>query len=170
MGTQAPAVRPARSTSPPPERPTRARHESPKPAPAGVPDGIDYHSRTIKTFGPLAALVPMAASGLLSILFLWGSQSTLRGIIGFALAIVSCPTLAAFGFPVTSSGSMWIAVVVSSAALWIAIGSLAARRATDRAVAGWREWRREWLRLAVGIWVGSVVGLAIAALLLTVDF
>lgn len=170
MGTEAPAIRPTRTTSPPAQKPTRPRTESPKPAPSAVPDGIDYHSRTIKTFGPLAALVPMAASGLASMLFLWGSQSTLRGVIGFALAIVACPTLAAFGFPVTSSGSMWIATVISSAVVWIAIGSLAARRATDRAVAGWREWRGEWLRLAIGIWIGSIVGLAIAALLLTVDF
>lgn len=166
MGEGAPRPLAARPTPPPAERPvsTRATPES------MVPDGIGYHSRSIKSLGPFAALGPMAIFGLLSSLFLWGSQSTLRGVIGFVLAILSCPTLPLFGFPVSSRGTMWIAVLISSAALWIAIGTLAARRATSRAVAGWREWRREWLRLAIGLWIGAFAGLAIAAILLTVDF
>jgi hypothetical protein len=112
----------------------------------------------------------MTVVGIASMFVLWGSQSTLRGVIGFALAVVSCPTLPVFGFPLASGGTKWFAVIASSAALWALVGFIAARRSTTRAVAGWPEWRREWLRLAVGIWVGSFVGFAIAAIILTVDF
>lgn len=112
----------------------------------------------------------MAVSGLASIILLWGSQSTLRGVIGFVLAVMSCPTLPLFGFPVSSSGSELLIVIASSAALWIALGYVAVRRSTSRAVAGWPEWRKEWLRLAIGVWIGSLLGFAVAAILLTIDF
>jgi hypothetical protein len=112
----------------------------------------------------------MAATGAASIIALWGSQSTARGLIGFVLAVVSCPTLPIFGFPLASGGAKWLAVIASSAAVWAAVGFVAARRSTTRAVAGWPEWRREWLRLAIGIWIGSFIGFAIAAIILTVDF
>lgn len=112
----------------------------------------------------------MALSGLLSIVVLWGSQSTIRGIVGFVLAVMSCPTLPVFGLPMSTGTGRWLAAIASSALLWGVVGFIAARRSTTRAVAGWREWRREWLRLAIGVWVGSLVGFAIAAILLTVDF
>lgn len=135
-----------------------------------VPEGIEYNLRVVRTYGSLAALVPMAVAGLSSMLALWGSTSTMRGLVGFVLAVVSCPTLPIFGFPLATGGTKWLAVVASSAAVWAAVGFVAARRSTTRAVAGWPEWRREWLRLAVGIWIGSLVGFAIAAIILTVDF
>lgn len=151
--------------------PSRPKRSNP-PEPSGeiVPDGIEYHTRAIKIFGPLMALVPMTVSGLVSLVILWGSQSTLRGVVGFTLAIVSCPTLPIFGFPVTDGSIRWVAVLASSAAVWIAVGALASRRATSRAVAGWPEWRREWFRLAFGIWIGTLIGFAIAGVFLTVDF
>lgn len=162
------------SVSPTPKRTEpakRDRSRPPSPVPNGsVPEGIAFHFRVIRTYGPLAALVPMAITGILSALILWGSQSTIRGIIGFVLALMSCPTSVVFGFPVTTGGARWMAVIVSSAAIWAATGFVAARRSTSRAVAGWSEWRREWLRLAIGIWIGALVGLALAAILLTVDF
>lgn len=103
-------------------------------------------------------------------LALWGSQSTVRGLIGFVLAVLSCPTLPVFGFPLATGGTKWLAVIASSAAVWAGVGYVAARRSTTRAVAGWPEWRREWFRLAIGIWIGSLVGFGIAAVILTVDF
>lgn len=112
----------------------------------------------------------MAIAGLMSMLVLWGSQSTLRGVIGFALAVLACPTLPLFGFPISTGGGRWLAVIASSAVLWASLGVLAARRATSRAVAGWSEWRREWLRTAIGVWIGAFIGFAIAAVVLTVEF
>jgi len=112
----------------------------------------------------------MAMAGIASMLALRGSQSTLRGLVGFVLAVMSCPTLPIFGFPLATGNAKWLAVIASSAAVWAAVGYVAARRSTTRAVAGWPEWRREWFRLAIGIWIGSLVGFAIAAIILTVDF
>lgn len=112
----------------------------------------------------------MAAAGLMSALVLWGSQSTVRGVIGFILAVVACPTLPIVGFPISSGVSKWLIAIASSAVLWMILGYVATRRSTKRAVAGWPEWRSEWLRLAVGVWIGSFIGFAIAAILLTVDF
>lgn len=114
-------------------------------------------------------VVPMAVSGLFSLLVLWGSQSTVRGLIGFVFAVIACPTLPLIGFPVSSGSGRWLLVIASSAALWAGLGVLAARRARSRAVAGWPEWRREWLRMAIGVWIGAFVGFAIAAIFLTVD-
>ncbi len=135
-----------------------------------VPDGIGYHSRVVGSYGALVALGPMIAFGLMSMLVLAGSQSSVRGVIGFALAVFACPTLPLFGFPLSTGGGRWLAVIASSAVVWAALGHLAARRSTSRAVAGWPEWRREWLRLAIGVWVGAFIGFAIAAVVFTVDF
>jgi len=151
-------------------RPTRSRHETPLVTGSPVPEGIEYHLRLVRTYGSLAALVPMAMAGIASMLALRGSQSTLRGLVGFVLAVMSCPTLPIFGFPLATGNAKWLAVIASSAAVWAAVGYVAARRSTTRAVAGWPEWRREWFRLAIGIWIGSLVGFAIAAIILTVDF
>lgn len=111
----------------------------------------------------------MTAFGCGAIIALWGSQSPLRGAIGFVLAVMACPTLPVLGFPVTTGSGSWAAVIATSAMVWMALGHLAGRRATSRPVAGWPEWRREWLRLAIGVWVGSLIGFAIAGVLLTVE-
>jgi hypothetical protein len=50
--------------------------------------------------------------------------------------------------------------------LWFALGHVSAVRATRRAVSGWREWRREFRPLAIGVWLGAVIALAVAALIL----
>lgn len=176
MGSVPPAptpsgVRPS-STDPSPRSKSSApvRTVAAKQSTAPVPDGIDHNAQAIATFGPIAALIPMTVGGLVSVIALWGSQSTLRGLIGFALAIMSCPTLPIIGLPFVSGGMRWFVAIISSAVVWIAVGALSARRATSRAVAGWPEWRREWLRIAIGIWIGSFAGFVVAGILLAVDF
>lgn len=108
--------------------------------------------------------------GALSALLLVGSNSALRGIPGFILAIAAVPTLPLFGVPVMGGSTRWVLALVTSGVVWYFVGRLAAIRSTAHPVAGWREWRREWARLAIGIWVGSLVGLGLAATLLSVSF
>jgi lysylphosphatidylglycerol synthetase-like protein (DUF2156 family) len=158
-----------KNTSASAPRSTPPKIEAPSITRGAVPEGIEHHLRLVRTYGWLGALVPMAAAGAASMLVLRGSQSTVRGLVGFVLAVVSCPTLPVFGFPLATGGAKWLAVIASSAAVWATVGFIAARRSTNRAIAGWREWRREWFRLAIGIWIGSLVGFAIAASILTVD-
>ena len=49
------------------------------------------------------------------------------------------------------------------------IGHLAAQRSTRRVATSWLEWRREWTRLVIGIWAGSLLGLGLAATVLSVS-
>ena len=54
---------------------------------------------------------------------------------------------------------MYLGAVVGSAVLWMVLGATAARRATRLPVASWRDFWREYLWLAVGVWLGVVVAL-----------
>ena len=73
------------------------------------------------------------------------------------------------GIPVMGGATRWFVALITSAALWFVIGAVAARRSSRRPATSWREWRREWLRLAVGIWAGALVGIAVAGTLLSVN-
>ncbi|NDA77536.1 MAG: hypothetical protein EBY07_07005 [Actinobacteria bacterium] len=127
-----------------------------------VPDGIRHHRLMVRRFGPLIAI---AAAAMLLV----GSNSAIRGVPGFILAVAAVPTLPLFGVPVMGGNVRWLLALVSSAALWFSVGVLAARRSTADVVSSWPEWRREYLRLAIGVWVGALLGLAVAATVLSVN-
>lgn len=110
-----------------------------------------------------------AAIAVASAVLLVGSDSAWRGVPGFVLAVVALPTLPMTGIPVMGGGLRWLVAIVTSAAVWFVIGAVAARRSSSRAVASWPEWRREWMRLAVGAWIGSLVGIAVAGTVLSVN-
>lgn len=109
------------------------------------------------------------AIAVVSAVLLVGSDSVWRGVPGFVLAVVALPTLPMTGIPVMGGGLRWLVAIVTSGALWFVVGAVAARRSSSRAVASWPEWRREWLRLAVGAWIGSLVGIAVAGTVLSVN-
>ena len=114
-------------------------------------------------------MVVATAMALLSALLLVGSDSAWRGVPGFVLAVSALPTLPMTGIPVMGGGVRWSIAIVTSAIVWFVIGTVAARRSSSRAVASWPEWRREWLRLAIGVWLGALVGIAVAGTLLSVN-
>jgi hypothetical protein len=134
-----------------------------------VPDGIRHHRLMVRRFGPLIAVAVAAAAGVLAAMLLVGSNSAIRGVPGFILAVAAVPTLPLFGVPVMGGNVRWLLALVSSAALWYSVGVLAARRSTADVVSSWPEWRREYLRLAIGVWVGALLGLAVAATVLSVN-
>lgn len=114
----------------------------------------------------------MATAGSIAIvaaILLVGSQSAWRGVPGFVLAIVALPTLPMTGIPVMGGTSRWFVAIASSAAVWFVVGAVASRRAASRPLSSWPEWRREWLRLAFGIWLGALVGIALAGTILSVN-
>lgn len=90
----------------------------------------------------------------------------LFGAIGFLIVVIALPTLPMFGVPAVSGTSLYLLGLVTSLGLWFALGHVSAVRATRRAVSGWKEWRREFRPLALGVWIGAVVALAVAALIL----
>jgi hypothetical protein len=138
-------------------------------SPSIVPDGVVYHRLLVRKFGPYLAVAISAAIGIVAALLLIGSESALRGIPGFILAIVAIPTLPLFGVPVMGGTVRWLLAIVSSAAIWAFIGHLAAQRSTNRTISSWPEWRREWTRLSIGVWAGAMFGLAVAAIALGIN-
>ncbi len=109
--------------------------------------------------GPFAALAPAALLGLIAVALLRHNASTGRGLTGFAAAIFAAPALMPFGVPLTTGVQrIWLGIV-ASAALWLVVGFVAARRATRSPVAGWSDYWREFVWLAAGIWLGVVVAL-----------
>ena len=137
--------------------------------PSIVPDGVVYHRLLVRKFGPYLAVAISVVIGIFAALLLIGSSSAIRGIPGFILAIIAIPTLPLFGVPVMGGTVRWLLAIVSSAVLWAFVGRLAAQRSTIRAISSWPEWRREWTRLSVGVWVGAMFGLGVAAIALGIN-
>ena len=78
---------------------------------------------------------------------------------GFAATMLAAPALMAVGIPLATGSQRFLLGVVVSAMLWLLVGLVAARRATRSPVATWRNFWREYLWLAVGVWFGVVVAL-----------
>ena len=137
-----------------------------------VPRGPAHYRRKIRRLGMLAALV-MPTSSLAVGVLVWrfwpcpdGSRCLVPSVIGWILAALALPTAVLVGLPF-SGGPVRLAVAaVTSAVAWIVIGFAASRRATRVPVADWRDWRREYLWLAIPLWLGVLVGLGGFALVL----
>jgi hypothetical protein len=134
-----------------------------------VPDGPRFHRRMVRRNAVRASLLAPVILGLVAALLLVGSDSAWRGIPGFVLAIMALPTLPLTGIPVMGGALRWLVAIGTSAVVWASLGVIAARRSTSRVVTGWPEWRREWLRLAAGVWIGALVGIGVAATFLSVN-
>lgn len=135
------------------------------PSPRVVPDGIIAHRTSVRNKGGLVAsglALGMALVGLVLV----GLPGSLFGAIGFLIIVVALPTLPMFGVPAVSGTTVYLLAATTSIGLWFALGHVSAVRATRRAVSGWREWRREFRPLAIGVWLGAVIALAVAALIL----
>lgn len=134
-----------------------------------MPDGPRHHRRLVRRLGPAVSVSTASVIALVAAILLVGSDSAWRGVPGFVLAVIAVPTLPMTGIPVMGGFARWLIALITSAGVWIAVGAVAARRSSRRPMASWPEWRREWLRLAVGIWVGALVGIAVAGTLLSVN-
>ena len=85
-----------------------------------------------------------------------------RGLPGFVALVLGVPVLPLLGVPAEGGSGRYALAAVASAAVWLVIGWIAARRATRLPVAGWAEWRKEYFPLAVGVWIGAIAALVIA--------
>jgi hypothetical protein len=117
-----------------------------------------YRSK-LRASGPIAALVPPAVLGCVSLILLRGHGSLSRGIAGFLMALLAAPGLLVAGAPLRSGRNVYLGAVAGSAVLWMLVGAIAARRATRVPAASWRDFWREYMWLAVGVWLGVVVAL-----------
>ncbi len=107
----------------------------------------------------MVALLPPTALGLFSLLLLRGHTSAGRGGAGFLTAVLAAPGLLVAGAPLRSGSGFYLGAVVGSAVLWMIVGAVAARRATRLPVASWRDFWREYLWLAFGVWLGVLAAL-----------
>jgi hypothetical protein len=135
------------------------------PAPTDRPAQRSYR-RGIRSRGPVVALMLPAALGVLALMLLNDSDSTARGVGGFAAAVLAAPLLPAFGAPIRSGGSLYVMAVVSSAVVWFVVGTVASRRATRGSTARWGSFWAEYLLLAMSVWVGALLSLVAANLVL----
>ncbi len=131
---------------------------------AALPDGWRDHRRWVRRRGPLWALAAPSCVGLAAVLSLWGSSQWWRGAAGLALAVAAAPLLPVAGIPAAFDAARLAVGVGGSAAGWLVVGWLAARRGTRLPGASWPEWRREYVRLAVGYVVGGWAALVLAGM------
>lgn len=130
-----------------------------------VPDGIVAHRNAVRQRGGLiaAALALVVLVVGLVLLVLPGS---LTGLLGFVLTFIALPTMPLFGVPAAGGWSRYAMSFASSIVLWWIIGHYASLRAIRAVIASWPEWRREFRPLAIGLVLGALVSLALAALVL----
>lgn len=115
--------------------------------------------------GPFAGLLLPGLLGAIALLLLRNNTQAWRGLGGFLLAVLAAPGLLVVGAPL-KSGSSYALAVVGSAVVWILLGVVAARMATRTPVATWRDFWREYLWLAAGVWIGVVAAIVATNLIL----
>jgi len=132
-----------------------------------VPDGIVAHRKTIRALGGFVAL-GVAMSVLIVGLGLLVLPGAITGVLGFVLIVIALPTLPLFGIPAAGGFIIYVGGFITSAALWWIVGHYASRRASRIVIASWPEWRAEFRPLAIGVVLGSLISLALAAVVLGV--
>lgn len=126
-----------------------------------VPHGPRAFRYRIRRLGPVVGLVPPAVLGAIAVAALHDNTSSTRGVGGFAAAVFAAPGMLAFGVPLASGTSKVVLGATVSGAVWFALGLVAARRATRSPVATWRDFWREFIWLAGGVWLGTVIALVV---------
>lgn len=128
-----------------------------------VPGGVVAYRQLLRRRGGVYAVAGAATIGVFGAL-LMVLPGRLTGLVGFALVIAACPLLVAFGVPLAVGVTTVSLGVVSSLALWFAIGQWAAHRATQQSVADWRDWWSKLWPLALAVALGGVSGFGLFAL------
>ena len=131
-----------------------------------VPRAARARIGKIRRTGPFVALLLPALLGLISFVILNGSTSTTSGVGGFALALMGAPLLPAFGVPMRTGSGAVLAAAAASAVLWFLLGALAAGRATRIPTAGWGRFWAEYLWLSFCVWIGAMLAVVAANLVL----
>lgn len=131
-----------------------------------VPLGPRAYRTSLRSAGPILATLPAGALAAASWLLLHNNDSTVRGVVGFLFAVFAAPLLLVAGAPLRAGTTTYWIAVAASLAMWLVVGAAAARRATRRPVASWRDYWREFFWLAGSIWVGAIVALIVANLIL----
>lgn len=144
------------------------------PAPTRVPsretrseytviEGPRWYQHRIRSRGPAVALVVPGVLGVVAFLSLQISDSSWSGLVGLIGGYFAAPALLVVGAPFAERGLYPIAVLIS-AAMWLIVGFVAARRATRNPMASWTDFWRHYLAMLVGIWCGVAIALIVATI------
>ncbi|MEK7291821.1 MAG: hypothetical protein AAB327_01910 [Actinomycetota bacterium] len=139
--------------------------QTPRTRSAIVPDGIVANCANIRRRGGFVAVAIATTMSLIGA-FLIFLPGTMTGVVGFLLINAGIPVLAITGIPAVSGTGRFVVAITASIGVWWTIGHFAAMRASRRTIVGWTEWRREFQPLAIGVWVGTVLALAVTAFVL----
>ena len=145
------------------------RHDQPArradhPAPP-VTAGHRWYRTRLRVLGPLMGLVPMAGLGAFSWLVLRLGNGRLSGTIGLVTGSTAAPGLLVAGAPFADD-ARYPTAVLASVPVWLVLGLIASRRATQALLASWRDYWRELAFLAVALMAGVVGAILLATTVL----
>lgn len=141
---------------------------------SGPPDDLHVvHSGRLRALGPLAALlVPgslLALSALILAFWPCSGRSCIEPSLGaWVLVLFALPTALPAGLPWFLNVVTVGLAITTSAALWMALGGIAARRAAREYDGGWMTFTKELATLTAGVIGGVLLGFAVIALWLRV--
>lgn len=99
-------------------------------------------------------------------------RAVVGGVVGggaaFVFMVMAFPLMPVLGLPAADGTVRTVVAVVGSLAVWWILGQVVAGRVTQRAVAGWREWAREFVIIGSGLWIGAVGALLLAVVVMGV--
>lgn len=126
-----------------------------------VIEGPRWFRTEIRHKGPLYALVPPLVFGAIALACINLFESQLTGILGLISAYFAAPALPMVGAPFSDTARHPLAIGIS-AVLWVIVGVIASRRSTRHPMATWGDYWRTYAWLAAGIWLGTMVPMAVA--------
>lgn len=130
------------------------------------PGGIVHTRRSVRRNGGIVGValsLSLAVFGMLVKAVVGGAAG---GALSFAALVAAFPVMPVTGVPAADGTWRILGSVAVSLGVWWVLGQVAAARVTRRAVAGWREWLREFVVFGSGLWLGAVGAALIAAVAL----
>ena len=138
-----------------------------RPAPEDLlPGGIFSLRRSVRRRGGVAALLVALALFILGVIVSGLTGGVIGSAVAFMLQVMAVPAMPVVGMPVAGGSVRFLVAAGLSAAAWFVIGHMAGARVAKRPVVGWREWTREFVSVGLGLWIGALGALGLAAIAL----
>lgn len=129
-----------------------------------MPGGIFWTRRAVRRLGGVVGVATACGLWGVGLVISWLSSGAIAGALSFALRVMALPVMPLAGMPVAGGSMRMLVVVAASAAVWWMVGQLVAARVARRPVVGWRDWLKGYLTFGVGLWIGALGSMAIAAM------
>lgn len=142
-------------TPAPPHSPPGSGHHRP------LAEGPRWYRARIRGWGPFLALIAPGLVGAGAWLSLRSFDTAWSGAVGLFGALLAAPGLLFVGAPFGDRG-LYPAAIAASGVMWLAIGWLAARRATRNPMASWGSFWQHYAWMLLGVWAGVAGALAVA--------